>query len=75
MRHPTVVSGARLCIEFRNWLSREDDCSKAKYLAQCAADLPNEDLLTTRICFTIFVEIAIENKVLFRETAIGLFPA
>ena len=70
-----MVSGARLCIEFRNWLSREDDCSKAKYFAQCAADLPNEDLLTTRICFTIFVEIAIENKVLFRETAIGLFPA
>ena len=46
-----------------------------KYLAQCAADLPNEDLLTTRTCFTILVEIAIENKVLFRETAIGLFPA
>ena len=79
MRHPTVVSGARLCIEFRNWLSL-DGCSKTictdsvKYLALCAADLPNEDLLTTRICFTILIEIAIENKVLFRETAIGLFP-
>ena len=76
-----MVNGVRPCIEFRNRLSREDGCSKAmctdsvKYLAQCAADSPNKDLLTTRICFTILVELAIKNKVLFRETAIGLFPA
>ena len=68
MRHPTVVSGARLCIEFRNWLSL-DGCSKTictdsvKYLAQCAADLPKKIYLP--LVFTLQFWLKLQLKIRF----------